>query len=217
MPLFIELENYQGPFDVLLELLNRRQLDIAEVSLAKITDDYLHYIADLELSLEEMNWFLFVATKLTFDKSQAILAIEAIEEEIDLTESLRQYAIVKDLATQLTLASRSPHYVRPGFKFSGPTQLCRSDELVSIFNFVQRQYNNAPKSHTINSRSDQLKKIRTDFIAHIRKLKSFSNGEIIDSAKTRTEAALYLLTLLDMLRTGDITIIANQPGVMEAV
>lgn len=213
----LELENYQGPFDVLLELLNRRQLDITELSLAEITNEYLAYIADLELSLDEMNWFLFVATKLAFDKSQAILSIDSINEDANLAESLQQYAIIKELANQLTIASKAPHYVRPYYKFYGPTEVCSLDDLTNIYNLVQRQFNSLPKSRTISSRSEQLKRVRSQFITHIRKLKSFSNQEVINNATNRTEAALYLLTLLDLLRSGALKIGISNPEILEAV
>lgn len=215
MAFTLELENYQGPFDVLLELLNRQQLDITELSLAKITDDYLNYIAELELELEEMNWFLFVATKLTYDKSQTILQVQQDETEIDLTESLRQYALVKSLATTLAGLAKSPHYSRPNQPISGPIKLCSMVEMHSIYQSTLRHYQNLPQSRVIKSQSKQLEQTRKQFIAHINRLKNFSDQEIITNAKTRGEAALYLLALLDMLRIGQLSVVGNDLKVVK--
>lgn len=206
MAFTLELENYQGPFDVLLELLNQQQLEITELSLAKITDDYLNYISELELKLEEMNWFLFVATKLTYDKSQTILQVQLDEEDIDLTESLRQYALVKKLTATLSRSAKNPHHPRPNQKTTGPVKLCTNEEMLSIYQKALKQYQNIPKSRIIKDQSKQLEQTRKQFVAHINRLKNFSEDEIISNAKTRTEAALYLLALLEMLREGQLLI-----------
>lgn len=209
MAFTLNLENYQGPFDVLLELLNRQQLDITDLSLAKITDDYLNHIAELELGLEEMNWFLFVATKLTYDKSQTILQVQLDEADIDLAESLRQYALVKNLVINLTESAKSPHYSRPNQQIDGPVKLCGREEMLKIYYSALKHYQNQPQSRVIRSQSKQLEQTRKQFIAHIKRLKNFSDQEILTSAKTRAEAALYLLALLDMMREGHLNVIDN--------
>jgi segregation and condensation protein A len=216
MTFTLKLENYQGPFDVLLELLNRRKLDITEVSLAKITNDYLDYITELELGLEEMNWFLFIATKLTYDKSQTILQIQIDENDIGLTESLKQYALVKKMAMTLSRLAKHPHYPRPNQKPTGPVKLCTKEEILKIYQKALKQYQSLPKSRTIRNQSKQLEQTRKQFVAHINRLKNFSKDEILNNAKTRIEAVLYLLTLLDMLKEGRVLISGESLVVREA-
>ena len=55
MTFVIELDNYQVPFDVLLDLLKKRRLDITELSLGSITNDYLEYISKIEMNLEDLS------------------------------------------------------------------------------------------------------------------------------------------------------------------
>lgn len=209
MPFTLELENYQGPFDVLLQLLDRQQLEITDLSLAKITTDYLDYVADLPLELEEMSSFLYVATKLTYNKSQAILDITTENDEVDLTESLQRYAQIKALAENLKTCSASPLYSRPEVKNSQATKLCSQERLLETYALALQVYQSQPKTKTIQSRSEQLTKKREQFMDYLRKLKSFSDQDVILNAQTRAEAALYLLTLLDLLRSGQLAI-SNQ-------
>ena len=69
----IKLENFEKPLDLLLSLINESKLDISEISLAKITDQYLHYIKDNEsLEIGEIADFLLIASKLIYIKSKLL-------------------------------------------------------------------------------------------------------------------------------------------------
>lgn len=206
MSFIIELENFQGPFDVLLDLLASKELALTELSLSQVTDDYLEYIAKTELELEEMNWFLFVATKLTFDKSVAILAIQQSDEDLDLTEALKNYASIKSQAKIFAEQSKKPLYNRIGVELTGPVKLCSMDVLLNIYSNTMNSYLHRPVSRIINSKSDQLMEIRKRFLEHISKLRDFNSSEVLSNSSTRNEAAIYLLTLLDLLRKGELTL-----------
>jgi segregation and condensation protein A len=62
----VRLENFDGPFDLLLSLIGKRELDITEVSLGAVTDDFLAYVKDLEgiAGLDAASEFLVVAATL---------------------------------------------------------------------------------------------------------------------------------------------------------
>jgi segregation and condensation protein A len=65
---------YQGPLDLLLQLIERAELDITKLSLAQVTDQYLIYLQELvELSAEEISAFLVIAAKLIQIKSEMLL------------------------------------------------------------------------------------------------------------------------------------------------
>ena len=65
---------YEGPLDLLLQLIERSELDITTVSLAQVTDQYLEYIHSLtDLSADEVSAFLVIAAKLLQIKSEALL------------------------------------------------------------------------------------------------------------------------------------------------
>ncbi|HEX7567923.1 MAG TPA: segregation/condensation protein A [Anaerolineaceae bacterium] len=89
---------FEGPLDLLLQLIERAELDITAVSLALVTDQYLAYIHQMQVPADEISAFLVVAAKLLQVKSEALLPrppVRAVGEE-DLGETLaRQLQIYK--------------------------------------------------------------------------------------------------------------------------
>ena len=89
---------YEGPLDLLLQLIERAELDITAVSLALVTDQYLAYIHQMQVPADEISAFLVVAAKLIQIKSEALLPRPPVREagEQDLGEALaRQLQIYK--------------------------------------------------------------------------------------------------------------------------
>ena len=68
------------------------------------------------------------------------------------------------------------------------------------------QYRAKPEIQTIESRSDKYQYIRENFINSLNKLDSFTADEIVDNSSNKTEAIIYFLALLDMLRDGRLDI-----------
>ncbi len=103
----IRLEQFEGPLDLLLQLIENEKLDITRVSLAQVTDQYLEYIDQAhDVSLAHMADFLTVASRLILIKSKALLPLleftEEEEQEIrDLEYSLAQYKKYKEAALVL--------------------------------------------------------------------------------------------------------------------
>jgi len=70
---------YEGPLDLLLQLIERAELDITKLALAQVTDQYLEHIQKLpELAAEEVSGFLVIAARLIQIKSGSIVASPAI-------------------------------------------------------------------------------------------------------------------------------------------
>jgi segregation and condensation protein A len=89
---------YEGPLDLLLQLIEHAELDITAVALASVTDQYLAYIHQMNVPAEEISAFLVVAAKLLQIKSEALLPRPPVREagEEDLGEALaRQLQIYK--------------------------------------------------------------------------------------------------------------------------
>lgn len=89
-------EKFSGPLGLLLSLIESEEMDITEIALAKIADDYVSYIRGArDISSEEMADFLLIAAKLLFIKSKALLpylySAEEEEEINDLEHQLRMY------------------------------------------------------------------------------------------------------------------------------
>ena len=95
---------YEGPLDLLLNLIERAELDITSVSLAMVTNQYLAYINSLEqINADEISAFLVIAAKLLQIKSEALLprppARMPGEEDIgkSLVDQLKLYKRFKEI------------------------------------------------------------------------------------------------------------------------
>lgn len=110
----VHLDNFEGPFDLLLGLISRHQLDITEVALAQVTDEFIaHVRAAGELDLSQASEFLVVAATLLDLKAARLLPQGDVEdaEDLELLEArdllfarLLQYKAFKEVAA--TFAER---------------------------------------------------------------------------------------------------------------
>lgn len=101
----IKLEQYQGPLDVLLQLIEQEQLAITDIALADIAESFIAYIDKIEeLYPEELADFLVVATRLLYLKSRELLPYLITEDEEPLTnlaDHLKMYKEFRDAAEVL--------------------------------------------------------------------------------------------------------------------
>ena len=114
----VHLDNFDGPFDLLLQLISRHKMDITEVSLSVVTDEFISYIRALELSgegwqLDQATEFLVIAATLLDLKAARLLPSGEVEDETDLAlleardilfARLLQYRAFKDIAATFAVA-----------------------------------------------------------------------------------------------------------------
>ena len=108
----LHLENFDGPFDLLLQLISRHKMDITEVALGTVTDEFMSYIKQLENSengwdLDKTTEFLVVAATLLDLKAAKLLPSGEVDDESDLAlleardllfARLLQYRAFKEIA-----------------------------------------------------------------------------------------------------------------------
>jgi len=94
----INTEQFNGPLDLLVQMINDEKLDIAEVSLGKIADQFVNYIKNSpDISTEEVADFLAVAAKLLLIKSKTLLPyLIRDEDEEEIQDFANQLKIYKD-------------------------------------------------------------------------------------------------------------------------
>jgi segregation and condensation protein A len=81
----VRLENFEGPFDLLLNLISRRQLDVTEVALSQVTDEFISYLDGMGTwDLGKATEFLVVAATLLDLKAALLLPAAEVEDEEDL-------------------------------------------------------------------------------------------------------------------------------------
>jgi segregation and condensation protein A len=108
----VHLDNFDGPFDLLLQLISRHKMDVTEVSLSIVTDEFIAFIRGLEASgegweLDQATEFLVVAATLLDLKAARLLPTGEVEDEEDLAlleardllfARLLQYRAFKEIA-----------------------------------------------------------------------------------------------------------------------
>lgn len=102
----VKMEKFEGPLDLLLKLITNEKLDITEISLVKIADQYIAYIEETDnLSAGGIADFLLVAAKLIFLKSKTLLPkiSENEEEEDELIEQLKIYKRYLDATKKIEI------------------------------------------------------------------------------------------------------------------
>jgi segregation and condensation protein A len=114
----VRLDNFEGPFDLLLSLISRHQMDVTEVALSQVTDDFIAHIHALGRSwdLGQATEFLVVAATLLDLKAARLLPAAEVEDEEDLAlleardllfARLLQYRAYKQVAAYLAVLERA--------------------------------------------------------------------------------------------------------------
>ncbi|MBM4790891.1 segregation/condensation protein A [Streptomyces sioyaensis] len=121
----LRLDNFEGPFDLLLQLISKHKLDVTEVALSKVTDDFMAHIRAMgpDWDLDQTTEFLVVAATLLDLKAARLLPAAEVEDEADLAlleardllfARLLQYRAYKRIADIFSgrLADESRRYPR---------------------------------------------------------------------------------------------------------
>lgn len=147
----IKLEKFEGPLGLLLELIEGRKLEVTEISLAQVTDQFLEYLKkDTRINAGNLADFIVVASKLILIKSKALLPfLELTQEEeediADLEKQLREYKRFRKVAEELKVL-----FSKRNICFSRSYQEIQSDLFYP------------PKNITAENLSEFFKKILDD-------------------------------------------------------
>lgn len=113
----VTLTNFSGPFDLLLQLIGKQKLEITELSLSQVTDEFIHYIRAMgdKWDLDEVSEFLVVAATLLDLKAAKLLPQAEVEDDEDLAlleardllfARLLQYKAFKEAASVIAALDR---------------------------------------------------------------------------------------------------------------
>ncbi len=209
----VVLEKFEGPLDLLLELIERNEMDITQLSLAKVADDYLDYIrSSSDISLENISDFINVASKIILVKSQAILpSFEVTQEEkeeiVNLEEQLRVYKIYKDAAKKISLlflhgAECFSRAYMQGIEahFSFPDNLKVYDLAKSFRRIIKEipEMDNLPQEHV--QETVTLEQKMRGLIESIRERSEQSFLNYAQSASDKIEIIVSFLALLELIK-----------------
>ena len=106
MPYTVRVEKFEGPLDLLLQLIEGEKLEITEISLVQVTEPFVQHVRERQGAIppEELADFLVVAAKLIYLKSRALLpelTDQALDEGPDLADQLRMYRAFVEASNRL--------------------------------------------------------------------------------------------------------------------
>lgn len=219
----VTTEKFSGPLGLLLSLIEGEELDITEISLAKIADDYVGYIrAAKDIDPEELADFLVVAAKLLFIKSKALLpylySAEEEEEIGDLERQLRMYKefVAASLKVKDIIAGRHWLYVPPLTKnrrgqfnlpvFSPPAKLTAAvlhERFLLIIAGLAKQQEAKLPERTLEPQINIDERILLIKNMLIDKIKvNFSR--LLAAASTKTEVIVSFLAVLELAKQKEL-------------
>lgn len=216
----IIVEAYEGPFDLLLDLINKAEIDIYDIPINTITEQFLEYISELEeLNLEVTSEFLVMAATLLEIKSKMLLPQEkiiedGIEIEIDpredLVRRLIEYKVYKEAAQALKYSEEigSKIYYKPQEDLS---EYVNPDDLFGKFDLelLVKAINNIMNRKGIEENLLEIGEIireeytldqcMDDIQSRLLNCNKFKFTDLIDFT-SREEIITYFLSVLELIR-----------------
>ena len=220
----VRLEHFAGPMDLLLHLVKKEEVDIHDIPIATILDQYLGYVALMQdLDLDEAGDFLVMASTLMVVKSRMLLPSEEVDlaEEIDpryeLVQQLLEYKRLKD--STRVLEDRAEGFARtvgrPNAARPEPLRVeDRSVEEVGIFDLLsafQRILDSLGPESSRNERHIRIDDKPVRVYAHELRARLADKGsmlfsEIVGAQPTRQETIGWFLALLLLLKKELVTV-----------
>jgi segregation and condensation protein A len=206
---------YHGPLDLLLQLIERAELDVTELSLAQVTEQYLNYLENLiDLSADEVSSFLVIAAKLIQIKSEMLLPRPPIRElgEEDpgeaLTRQLLLYRKYKRVAESLDalqkLEQRTYTSLAPVPDIEGKVDIVGVSlaDLLSAANEVYARIPDEPSSldTAITPPKVTIRQKIQLLSDHLRRFGRSTFGVILGDNRSREDIGITFLALLELVK-----------------
>lgn len=120
----ITIEDFNGPIEALLGMIEKRKMPINDISLAEITDDYIHFVSSLDAeSLSNKTHFIYIASTLILIKSKSLLpSLELSNEEEGDIEQLKKRLLILKEYQNLGNVIKSQYQSKPQFYYSRPSK-----------------------------------------------------------------------------------------------
>jgi len=220
--MLIKIDKFEGPLSLLLQIIEREEMDITQISLAKIADQYVEYISHpANLNPEEMADFLVVAARLLLIKSKALLPYLSSQEEEEIEEledQLKMYKEFLEAAKKIeAMLSRKKFMFAREFSkknilananiFSPPKKL-KAEKLKEIFQEIIKrikpikiELEEKKLDYKINI-EDKILAIQQMLINRIK----VSFNKVLTSAKTKTEMIVSFLAMLELIKRQAINV-----------
>lgn len=230
----IKLPVFEGPFDLLLFFIERDELDIYNIPIAKITDDFLDYLRHLEsLNVDLASDFIVVAATLMRIKAKLLLPRKQLDEEgneIDprheLVERLLEYKRYKSVLEELRRLEEVRAFMNPrGYAATELRKLAEHAladaemESVTLYKLLRvferlvsrfEEDKKAKRVHTVYNFNYTIQEQRAYIVGKLAKGEKKDFEGIFFSLENRIHAVVTFLALLELLNAQEVTLIQGE-------
>ena len=218
----IKTENFEGPLDLLIHLIEKKKMDINAINISQIIDDYLSYIhSQKELNLKIKVEFLIMATDLIEIKAYSVLNRDKKIEKIeDLEKKIIEYRLFKEIS-ELFSKYENPYnisYTRTGTKSIENeieydiSSLTLDNLFKSLKNLINSNKKNKPEEQMLlnleedtYSTEDAYKEISEIITAN----NEIEFNRLLKNKFSKVRIVTLFLCILDMFKNGEIDIIVE--------
>ena len=223
----IKLENFEGPLDLLLYFIKRDKIDIYDIPITQITNEYISVIDEAKtLDVSIAGEFLFMASLLLRIKTQMLLprqvdgeSLDIDDPRIDLVAQLLEYKKYKNIANKL----KNLHFENKDTFFRSSTKVVY-DQSPDISDFLQEvtlyeiskifkeAIENAPTqdSFEIYRETISLKDQKEFILQRLKTNKISSLKKLVKKLETKIEIIVTFLALLEMIKQSEIICIQKE-------
>ncbi len=225
----VKFEVFEGPLDLLLYLIKKEEVDIYEVNLTRLAEQFIEYIETMRLlDLEIAGEFLVMAATLMYIKSRELLPVEQraeVEGEEDgedprweLIRQLVEYKKFKDAAAQLQVleARQSDVFARvPGkLEFERETAPPKPDvsifDLVNAVNVVLKRFNKREDLRDIFEDKWSVSEKIEYLMRMIGERPALKFSQLFEGVTSRTEVVVTFLALLELIRLKQLAAVQRE-------
>lgn len=224
-PYQVKLDAFEGPLDLLLHLINQYEIDIYDIPVAQITEQYMHYIHTMQrLELNIASEYLVMAATLLAMKSQMLLPKQEIEEPDDeymedpreeLMQRLIEYRKYKDAAQKLQDREMEANqiFTRPPVVFENyeTTQPVTKGD-VSIYDMLdalgkmfERKKWNEPLETKVKSSGIPIEQRMAEVLDLVKySAKGISFDRLFDYP-SRSQIVVTFMAILELMKSNEVT------------
>lgn len=227
MGYLIQLEAYEGPFDLLLDLIAKNEIDIWDIPIAAITEQYLEYLFSLqEQDLAITGEFLVMAATLIRIKSRLLLPPEPVEEEfeeevdprLELVEQLLRYKFFKEVSVflQERYSNAAQVFTRGQMAaqldmtpiFTDPVGDVTVTDLKNLYSALITEAEKEEPVHSVPSSislPERMARIRVQMVGQPR----VTFQDLLRDS-TPEEIVVTFLAILELVRLGEIAVVQHE-------
>ena len=224
----VQTQVYTGPLDLLLYLCRRAEVDIYDLPVAEIAEQYILELEKMEtIDLEYAGEFLTMAATLLKLKSELVLARseernEAEQERARLVRQLLEYKRIRDMTALLgeRYDAQARRRGRPGGLLQAETPESDNDtyvediSVVDLYRVFHRLYGEvaAPVAHLVDLTDKPVRYYIDLILAQLREHGKVDFAGLLGDKRDKSELIGNFLALLEMVKQRDISIEQNEAG-----